>query len=79
MMDVFLMNNIYTYKMFEIHLTLISLKIFNQDLKKDVLLLAYAFEEFISISLRYYVLDPSHYFRAPGLSWGAMLKMTKIE
>ena len=79
MMDVFLMNNIYTYKMFVIHLTLISLKIFNQDLKKDVLLLAYAFEEFISTSLRYYVLDPSHYFRAPGLSWGAMLKMTKIE
>ena len=79
MMDVFLMNNIYTYKMFEIHLTLISLKIFNHYLKKDVLLLAYAFEEFISTSLRYYVLDPSHYFRAPGLSWGAMLKMTKIE
>ena len=29
--------------------------------------------------LKYYGLDPCHYFSAPGLSWNAMLKMTGIE
>ena len=29
--------------------------------------------------MKYYRLDPCHYFRAPGLSWDAMLKMTSIE
>ena len=29
--------------------------------------------------LKYYGLDPCHCFSAPGLSWDAMLKMTKIE
>ena len=48
-------------------------------LKKDVLLLADVFERFISTCLRYYELDPCHYFSSPGLSWDAMLKMTKIE
>ena len=24
-------------------------------------------------------LDPCHYFSSPGLSWDAMLKMTRIE
>ena len=48
-------------------------------LKKDVLLLADVFERFISTSLKYYSLDPTHYFSAPGLSWDAMLKMTGIE
>ena len=51
----------------------------NHYLKKDVLLLAYVLEKFISTSLKYYNLDPCHYFIAPGLSWGAMLKMTKVE
>ena len=48
-------------------------------MKKDVLLLADVFEKFISTCLKYYGLDPCHYFSAPGLSWDAMLKMTKIE
>ena len=48
-------------------------------LKKDVLLLADVFEKFISTCLKYYGLDPCHYFSAPGLSWDAMLKMTKVE
>ena len=48
-------------------------------LKKDVLLLADVFERFISTCLKYYELDPSHYFSSPGLNWDAMLKMTKIE
>ena len=48
-------------------------------LKKDVLLLADIIEKFISTDLKYHGLDPCHYFSAPGLSWDAMLKMTKIE
>ena len=36
------------------------------------------FEKFIDTCLKY-GLDPCHYFRAPGLSWDAMLKMTGIE
>ena len=48
-------------------------------LKKDVLLLADAFEKFIDTYLKYYELDPCHYFNAPGLSWGAMLKMTGVK
>ena len=48
-------------------------------LKKDILLLADVFERFISTCLKYYELDPCHYFSSPGLSWDAMLKMTGIE
>ena len=48
-------------------------------MKKDVLLLADVFENFICTSLKNYNLDPCHYFSAPGLSWYPMLKMTKIE
>ena len=48
-------------------------------LKTDVLLLAAAFEKFINTCLDYYRLDPSRYFRSPGLSWDAMLKMIQIE
>ena len=48
-------------------------------LKKDVLLLADVFEKFIGTCLKYYGLDPCHYFSSPGLSWDAMLKMTGIE
>ena len=43
------------------------------------MLLADVFGKFISPSLKYYNFDPCHYFSAPGLSWHAMLKMTKIE
>ena len=48
-------------------------------LKKDVLLLGDIFENFISESLRFYKLDPSHYFNSPGLSWDAILKITGIK
>ena len=37
------------------------------------------FEDFVSTCLKYYNLDPCHYFSAPGLSWDVMLKMTKVE
>ena len=48
-------------------------------LKKDVLLLADVFEKFIDTCLKYYELDLSHYFSAPGLSWDATLKMTGVK
>ena len=48
-------------------------------LKKDVLLLTDAFEKFIKTCLKYYELDPCHYFSSPGLSWDAMLKMTDVK
>ena len=47
--------------------------------KKDVLLLADVFEKFIDTCLKYYGLDPGHYFSSPGLSWDAMLNMTDIK
>ena len=48
-------------------------------LKKDVLLLADVFEKFIDTCLKFYWLDPCHYFSSPGLSWDAMLKMTGMR
>ena len=48
-------------------------------LKSDVLLLTDIFENFRKICLQYYKLDPCHYFKSPGLSWDAMLKMTDIK
>ena len=46
-------------------------------LKKDALLLADVSEKFIDTCLKYYGLDPCHYFSSPGLSWYAMLCMLK--
>ena len=43
-------------------------------LKKDALLLADVCEKFIDTCLKYYGLDPCHYFSSPGLSCDAMLK-----
>ena len=37
------------------------------------------FERFISTCLKFYGLDPCHYFSSPGLSWDAMLKMTGVK
>ena len=34
---------------------------------------------FLSTNLKYYGLDPCNYFSTPGLSWDAMLKMTKVK
>ena len=48
-------------------------------LKTDVLLLCDIFENFRNISLRDYCLDPCQFFSAPGLSWSAMLRMTKVN
>ena len=46
-------------------------------LKKDVLLLADVFEKFISTCLKYYELDPCHYFSSPGLKLGCYVKKDK--
>ena len=48
-------------------------------MEKDVLLLVDVFEKFTFPSLKNYNLDLSHYFSAPGLSWDAMFKMSKVE
>ena len=51
----------------------------NWYLKRDFFLLADVFEKFTNNSLKNYGLCPSHYLSAPGLSWDAVLKMTKIK
>ena len=45
----------------------------------DVLLLAGIFENFRSICMNRYGLDPAWYFSAPGLAWDATLKITKVQ
>ena len=48
-------------------------------LQKDILLLADAFEKSIDTCLKFYELDPCHYFSSPGLGWDAMLKRVNVE
>ena len=43
------------------------------------MLLADVFEKFIDTCLKFYKLDPCHYFSSPGLRWDAILKMTGVE
>ena len=45
----------------------------------DVMLLADIFESFRKTSLEKYKLDPVHFTTAPGLSWAACLKKTKVR
>ena len=47
--------------------------------KKDALLLVDVVKRFVDTCLKYYGLDPCHFFNSPGLSWDAMLKMTSIK
>ena len=51
----------------------------NHYLKKDVLFLPDVFENFIHTCLKFYGLDPCHYFSSPGLSWDALLKMPGVK
>ena len=48
-------------------------------LKSDVLLLADIFEEFRSVCLENYQLDPAWYYTSPGLAWDAALKKTGVR
>ena len=45
----------------------------------DILLLADIFENFRSICMNHYAMDPAWYFGAPGLAWDAALKITKVQ
>ena len=47
--------------------------------KSDVLLLADVFENFRDVCMKNYKLDPAWYYTSPGLSWDALLKVTKVE
>ena len=47
--------------------------------KKNVLLSVDVLEKFIGTHLKFYRLDPCHYFNSPGLSWDTMLKMTGVK
>ena len=48
-------------------------------LMTDTLLLADVFEQFRDMCLNNYELDPVHSYTAPGLTWKAALKMTKVK
>ena len=48
-------------------------------LLSDILLLTDVFENFRKTCMQYCKLDSCHYFTSPGLSWDAMLKMTKVK
>ena len=51
----------------------------NLYLSTDTLLLAVVFENFRTICLDTYQLDPAHYYTAPGLAWDAALKYTDVK
>ena len=51
----------------------------NLYVTSDVLLLADVFQEYIVESWKNFGLDPLHYYTAPGLTWDACLKMTKVK
>ena len=48
-------------------------------LKRDDLSLTHVFKKFIDTCLKFFGLDPCHYFSFPGLSWDTMLKMTGMR
>ncbi|XP_071055512.1 uncharacterized protein [Onthophagus taurus] len=48
-------------------------------LTSNVLMLTDVFENFRTISLENYNLDPCHYYTAPGFGWDALLKMTGVK
>ena len=47
--------------------------------QSDTLLLSDVFEAFRKICIKEYELDPTYFVSAPGLSWEACLKLTKVK
>ena len=47
--------------------------------KTDAVLLCDVFENFRSLCMEYYNLDPCHFFSLPAFSWEAMLRMTGVQ
>jgi len=47
--------------------------------KTDAVLLGDVSENFRKVCMGRYGLDPAHYYKAPGLSWDALLKKTGVE
>ena len=47
-------------------------------LQTDVLLLTVVFENFRTMCLDYYGLDPAHYYTLQNYAWGAMLTKQKL-
>ena len=45
----------------------------------DVLLLSNVFNEFRSICMETYSLDPAPFYTVPGLTWASLLKSSRIE
>ena len=48
-------------------------------LEKNIFLSAVVFKKFIVTCLKFYGLDPCHYFSSPGFSWEAILKMINVK
>ena len=48
-------------------------------LRTDVVLLANFFEAFRDTCLKHYILDPAHFYTAPGLAWKVCLKKTGVR
>lgn len=48
-------------------------------LKADVCLLADVFENYRKTCMKHYSLDPAHYISAPGMSWDAFLRFTRVQ
>ena len=47
--------------------------------QSDTLLLADIFENFRTMRIKVYELDPAHFLSAPGLAWQACLKKTEVK
>ena len=47
--------------------------------QSDTLLLSDVFEAFRKTCIKEYELDPTYFVSAPGLSWEACLKLTKVK
>ena len=47
--------------------------------QSHTVLLAYVFENFRTVCLKEYKLDPCYFVSAPGVAWTSMLKITEVK